>query len=100
MEMVTFFINNTEIQAAKGSTILEAARKNDIYIPSLCYHPDLTPSRKVKAVNTIYRGGEQIIGDAPEKEFEGCNLCLVEVEGQPELVPACDTIVADGMKVH
>jgi NADPH-dependent glutamate synthase beta subunit-like oxidoreductase len=100
METVTFFINDTKIQAVKGSIILEAARKNDIYIPSLCYHPDLTPSRKVKAINTIYRGGEQIVGYAPKKEFEGCNLCLVEVEGQPELVPACDTRITDGMKVY
>jgi len=99
-ETVTFFINDTKIQAAKGAIILEAARKNDIYIPSLCHHPDLTSSRKVKAIDTIYRGGEQISGDAPEKEFEGCNLCLVEVEGEPELVPACDTFVADGMKVY
>lgn len=100
METVTVFINGTEIQAAKGSSVLEAARKNDIYIPSLCYHPDLTPSRKVKATNTIYRGGEQVVGDALEKEFEGCNLCLVEMEGEPELVPACDTYVTDGMKVY
>jgi len=100
METVTVSINDTEIQAVKGSSILEAARKNDIYVPSLCYHPDLTPSRKVKAINTIYRGGEQVVGDAPEKEFEGCNLCLVEVEGQKELVPACDTLVTDRMKVY
>jgi len=100
MEMVTFFINDTKIQAVKGSTILEAARKNDIYIPSLCYHPDLTPSRKVKAINIVYRGSEQILEDAPEKEFDGCNLCLVEVKGQPELVPACDTLITDGMEVY
>lgn len=40
-----------------------------------------------------------MIGDSPEKEFEGCSLCLVEVEGQQELVPACDTITVDNMKV-
>jgi len=100
METVNLFINGTKFQAVKGSFLLEVARKNDIYIPSLCYHPDLTPSRKVKAINTIYRGGEPIVGDAPEKEFEGCNLCLVEVEGQLEFVPACDTLITNGMKVY
>jgi len=99
MDAVTLFINDTKIQAVKGSSILEAARKNDIYIPSLCYHPDLTSPRKVKAINIICRGDEQMVGDIPEKEFDGCNLCLVEVEGQPELVPACDTVITDGMKV-
>jgi NADPH-dependent glutamate synthase beta subunit-like oxidoreductase/Pyruvate/2-oxoacid:ferredoxin oxidoreductase delta subunit len=93
------FINGTKVEAAEGMSILEAARKADIYIPSLCYHPDLPPSRKTKAINHVYRGAEKLTGDSLEKEFEGCNLCLVEVEGQQELVPSCDTIVQDGMKV-
>jgi NADPH-dependent glutamate synthase beta subunit-like oxidoreductase len=99
METVKLYVNGNEIQAVKGSSILEAARKNGIYIPSLCYHPDLPPSRKLKALDTIYRGNEKIVGDEPQKEFEGCNLCLVEVEEHTELVPACDTLVAEGMKV-
>jgi NADPH-dependent glutamate synthase beta subunit-like oxidoreductase len=100
METVSFYVNNTEIQAPKDSSILEATRNAEIYIPSLCYHPDLPLSRRAKAGNAIFHAGEQIIGDAFEKEFEGCNLCLVEVEGRPDLVPACDTIVAEGMRVH
>jgi len=99
MEDVSFSINNAEVKVAKGSSILEIARNSEIYIPSLCYHPDLPPSHKTKASSVVYRGNEQIIGDSPEKEFEGCNLCLVDVEGQPDLVPACDTIVAEGMRV-
>ena len=99
METVKLYINNTEIQVAKGTSILEAARENDIYVPSLCYHPDLPPSRRLKASNVVYRGNEKIVGDEPEKEYEGCNLCLVEVEGQEELVPACDTPVSEGMRV-
>jgi len=99
METVTFFVNNVEVKAPKGSSILEASRKAEIYIPSLCYHPDLPPSRRTKASSVVYRGKEQVIGDSSEKEFEGCNLCLIEVEGQPDLVPACDTIVTDGMRV-
>jgi formate dehydrogenase beta subunit len=99
METFTFFVDNVEVKAEKGSTILEATRKAEIYIPSLCYHPDLPISRRTKAGSVVYRGIEQIVGDAPEKEFEGCNLCLVEVEGQTDLVPACDTLATEGMKV-
>jgi len=99
MVAVSILVDNVEVKAEEGSSILEAARRAEIYIPSLCYHPDLSPSRRVKASSLIYRGKEPVKGDAPEKEFEGCNLCLVEVEGQPELVPACDTTVKDGMKV-
>jgi formate dehydrogenase beta subunit len=99
METLTFFVDNVEVKAEKGSSILEATRKAEIYIPSLCYHPDLPPSRRTKAGTVVYRGSEQIVGDSVEKEFEGCNLCLVEVEGQADLVPACDTLVTEGMKV-
>jgi len=100
METVSFFVNSTEVKVPKDSTILEAARNAEIYIPSLCYHPDLHPSRRTKAGTTVFRGGEQIVGDAPEKEFEGCNLCLIEIEGQPDLVPSCDTLVTEGMRVQ
>jgi len=100
MDTVTMFINDIEVKAMKGSSILEEAKRNEIYIPSLCYHPDLPPPSKAKATTTIYRGGEQVVGDEPEKGFEGCNLCLVEMEGQQDLIRACDTIVADGMRVY
>jgi formate dehydrogenase beta subunit len=100
METVSFYINSTEVKASKDSSILEAARNAEIYIPSLCYHPDLPLSRKAKAGTAVFRAGEQISCDTVEKEFEGCNLCLVEVEGKPDLVPACDTIVTEGMRVH
>lgn len=99
MDTVALFINGTKVEAAKGMSILEAARKEEIYIPSLCYHPYLPPSRRTKAISHVYRGAEKVTGDSLGKEFEGCNLCLVEVEGQQELVPACDTIIADDMKV-
>jgi NADPH-dependent glutamate synthase beta subunit-like oxidoreductase/Pyruvate/2-oxoacid:ferredoxin oxidoreductase delta subunit len=100
MDIITMFINDVEVEATKGLSILEEARRNEIYIPSLCYHPDLPPPSKAKATTTIYRGDEQVVGDEPEKGFEGCNLCLVEVEGQRDLVRACDTSVADGMRVY
>ena len=100
METVSFFVNNAEVRAPSGSSVLEAARNAEIYIPSLCYHPDLTLSRRLKSGSTVFRANEQIVSDAFEKEFEGCNLCLVEVEGQADLVPACDTKIIEGMRVH
>jgi len=100
MDTITLLINNTEVEATKGSSILEAAGRAEIYIPSLCYHPDLPPLSKARATPMIYRGGERVVGDEPEREFEGCNLCLVEVEGQRDLVRACDSLVWDGMRVY
>jgi formate dehydrogenase beta subunit len=99
MIAVKLHINDIEVEVAQGMSILEAARRNDIYIPSLCYHPDLPPSRKLRPTNAIYRGNEKTPDDESQKEFEGCSLCLVEVEGEQDLVPACDTLVAEGMRV-
>ncbi len=68
-------INGKEIEAEKGKTILEVARENDIYIPTLCYHSHLHP-----------------IGS--------CRLCVVDIEGYPMPMAACTTPVAEGIKVH
>jgi len=100
MNIISVYINDSEVKATKESSILEEARRYNIYIPSLCYHPDLPPPSKAKATTKIYRGDEEVVGDESEKEFEGCNLCLVEVDGQPDLVRACDTPVTDGMRVY
>ncbi|KPV64856.1 MAG: Sulfide dehydrogenase subunit alpha precursor [Candidatus Bathyarchaeota archaeon BA1] len=100
MNTISVFINDVGVEVVEGSSILEAARKADVYIPSLCYHPDLPPPPMAKATHMVYRGSEQVVGDAPEKEFEGCGLCLVEVEGQQNLVLACNTTVTDGMRVY
>jgi NADH dehydrogenase/NADH:ubiquinone oxidoreductase subunit G len=60
--MVT--IDGQKVQVDAGTTILEAARKAGIDIPVLCHHPDL----EVQAV---------------------CRICVVEVEGEKLLQPAC-----------
>jgi len=80
--------------------VLEAARKIDVYIPTICYHPDLPQPNKIKSIEAVYRGSEKIVGESSEKEFEGCKLCLVQVEGREELVLACCTPVSDGLKVY
>ena len=68
-------IDGKEITALPGQTILEAARENDIYIPSLCY-------------------------DERMEVYGACGICVVEVEGNPKLLKACATEVAPGMVVH
>jgi predicted molibdopterin-dependent oxidoreductase YjgC len=68
-------IDGTTLQAEVGKTILEVARENGIYIPTLCYHPRLLP-----------------IGS--------CRLCVVEIEGADRPMTACTTLVQDGIVVH
>jgi len=72
---VKLTIDNQTAEVDAGKTILEAAQQLGIYIPTICYHPMLTP-------------------DAT------CNLCIVEIEGKAEPVTSCNTPVAEGMTVH
>ncbi len=75
MGKIKLNIDDREIEAEAGKSILEASLAAGIYIPFLCYHPDLTST-----------------GD--------CKLCVVEVEGNEDLVISCTTPVAEGMKVR
>jgi predicted molibdopterin-dependent oxidoreductase YjgC len=68
-------IDNRKIQIDKRISVLDAAIGNDIKIPSLCAHPDLTP-------------------------YGGCRLCIVEIEGRNGYPTACTTMVEDGMIVR
>ncbi|NHM28464.1 2Fe-2S iron-sulfur cluster binding domain-containing protein [Desulfofundulus sp. TPOSR] len=73
--MVTLTIDGLKVQAEEGSTILEAARRANIRIPTLCYLPEV-----------------QAIG--------ACRVCLVEIEGNRNLQPACVFPVSEGLVVH
>lgn len=75
-EKITFKLNNREITVPKHTSILAAARKHGVYIPTLCNHPRLAGT-----------GGT-------------CRLCLVKVGGQGKLVPACATEATSGMEVQ
>ena len=98
--MVKLTIDGVEVEAKPGDTILQAALRAGIYIPHLCYHPDLPPvGPSLTSVDKVYRGGVEVVGEAG-REYEGCRLCLVKVEGQEELVRACSTEVKDGMVVY
>ncbi|MBU1140494.1 MAG: FAD-dependent oxidoreductase, partial [Proteobacteria bacterium] len=74
MNTVTLNINGCQIVAEKDLTLLEVARRSDIVIPTLC-HVEGKPS------------------DTP------CQLCVVEVEGQDELMRSCVTLAKEGMVV-
>ena len=73
--MVNITINNIPLQVEEGTKIIEAAKKINIDIPHLCYHPD----QRIKA---------------------HCRICSVEVVGKRRLLAACSTEVWEGMEVH
>ena len=68
-------IDGRSVQVEPGKTVLQAARENGIYIPTLCDYPGL-PSHG------------------------SCRMCIVEIEGRPSTPTACTTPVEDGMVVH
>ena len=67
-------IDNKKYEFKNGETILEVAKRNNIYIPTLCYHPDL----KNKAV---------------------CRVCVVEIKGRRALAPSCATKAENEMEI-
>ncbi|MCJ7546384.1 MAG: 2Fe-2S iron-sulfur cluster-binding protein [Deltaproteobacteria bacterium] len=93
-------IDYAEISVAKGTTILLAAEQAGIYIPHICFHPDLPPVDRQKPAHVIYRNGEPIENTMPEQLYEGCQLCVVEIEGQQGLHRSCSIPVADGMIIN
>ena len=93
-------IDEKEVRAEQDETILEAAERAGIYIPHLCARPGLSSSHDLLPTDGgIYRDGELIASDSSDP-FEGCKLCIVEIDGQPGEHTSCDTIAADGMVVR
>ncbi len=70
--MVKLKIDNFDVEVESGTSILDAARKVHIDIPTLCKHPDVDPSA-------------------------GCGMCIVKVGGR--ILRSCCTPVAEGMEV-
>jgi formate dehydrogenase major subunit len=66
------WLDNVEVEANEGDTILDIVKKHGIYLPHICYNEGLAP-------------------------IQSCDTCLVEVNGK--LVRACSTKVEQGMKI-
>jgi len=66
------WLDNLEVEANEGDTILDIVKKHGIYLPHICYNEGLAP-------------------------IQSCDTCLVEVNGK--LVRACSTKVEQGMKI-
>ena len=73
-DVKTLVIDEQEVSARAGQTILEVARENDINIPTLCHLEGLS-------------------------DVGACRLCLVEIKGSNKLLPACVATVQEGMEV-
>ena len=99
-ETLSLIIDDTSIEAPQGISILEAADRAGIYIPRLCSHPDLPPAAGLLPVESIYRGDQHFTNQVQDREFEGCRICLVRIDGREEFARACNTPVEHGMVVH
>ncbi len=99
MDTINLTIDGQPLEVPAGTTILEAARKADIYIPSLCYHPDLPPAKDRSAVEAVFQGKLKIKNALPGQFGKGCGICVVEVDGPDDLVGSCATLATDGMVV-
>ncbi len=73
--MIEFELDGRPIEAEPGMTVLQATKASGIHIPHLCYHPMFSVSGC-------------------------CRICVVEVEGGPKLLAACNTPVTPGLKVQ
>lgn len=73
--MIKLRINGRDIEASQGATVLETAKAHGIAIPNLCSSKYLAP-------------------------YGGCRLCLVEIKGKKGYLPACCTIVEDGLDIR
>ena len=71
MQMIHVKINGVPVEVEAGTSILLAAKKAGIRIPTLCYHPDLKP-------------------------FGSCGMCVVKQEGSPKIMRACASPCDDG----
>lgn len=73
--MINLTINTKKISAAPGMTILEAAKQNNILIPTMCYLAEV-------------------------HKFGSCRICVVEIEGSKNLQASCITPITEGMVIQ
>ncbi|MCG8698883.1 MAG: [FeFe] hydrogenase, group A [Bacteroidales bacterium] len=75
MKKINLKINNIDVQVDEGQTVLDAAKKLNIHIPTLCYHEDLC-----------------VAGN--------CRVCVVESKGAKGLVASCAMPANEGMEIQ
>ena len=75
MKKINLLIDGKEVSVLPGTSILDAAASVGTHIPTLCY---------LKELGAV----------------SACRICVVEVEGHSELLPACSTCAEDGMVIH
>ena len=80
MQTIKLTIDNKQVEVEKGTTILKAARKIGIDIPTLCHF-------EMCDMNIENKPG-------------GCRICVVEVAGRKNLAPSCATDAQDGMVIN
>ncbi len=73
-KLIHFTIDGISVEAKKGETILTVARKNDIYIPTMCYISKTTPCAS-------------------------CRMCVVEAKGVEGFVLSCNTPPVEGIEI-
>jgi len=91
--------NDQVIEVMGEKSILDAALDAGVYIPHLCSHPQLSASPEMRSLAKVYQKGEAREGEEGSA-FQGCNLCLVEVEGRQGPVQSCKTPAENGMSVR
>jgi len=74
-KVINFKIDGKDVQAKKGETILQVARKNDIYIPTMCYISKTSPCAS-------------------------CRICSVEAEGVDGFILSCNTPPTEGIEIR
>ncbi len=72
--MIKFKINGISVEAKKGETILEVARRNDIYIPTMCYISKTSPCAS-------------------------CRMCVVEAKDVDGFILSCNTVPTEGIEI-
>jgi predicted molibdopterin-dependent oxidoreductase YjgC len=101
--MPNVIINGKSIAVEPKDTILKAAIRAEIYIPTLCFHPDLPPHKGDRPIEAVYQGETRIENHSAHTHAEdtesGCGLCVVERIDTGELIRSCLTQVSDGMQI-
>lgn len=95
---MTLTIDGRPVETTSGRSVLQACLEAGIYVPHLCSHPDLPHGRGQKGTDQVFRGS-QLVNGPKKSEYSGCQLCLVEVEGEKEPLTSCDLQAVDGMVI-